>query len=336
MNIKKIILKIKLILYKFGIIYLDPKTLKEIKEYLKEDNKKTEAETFRITTEYISVQELDKEIEEILFSNEIVDKPIKTLIEELKKRKIFDKRLLIYIGYEDEIKYFKVVIFYSLIAFFLVFFFNALGNNIIGGIFEGIFAGVITIILAIFYPRLKLIIFKGEIKLQILFTTIFIISILRAGASIMEAFGRIASSKEFGILHYEFKEILKDINFGYTIVEALNRAKKRTEFPLLKIFYDQLIIGYNKGNLDLLLEKFYEEIVRESLAKLDSSKFMIQNLGNLAFGTGIILPFSGMIISTMMANQGVAGVISTLNLLLTKIGPMLTLIFSILVKIKIE
>jgi flagellar protein FlaJ len=72
------------------------------------------------------------------------------------------------------------------------------------------------------------------------------------------------------------------------------------------------------------------------MAKLDASKFMIQNLGNLIFGTGVILPFSGMLLSSMMGNQGFPGIINAIDLVLTKIGPMLALVFGIFVKFRVE
>lgn len=224
-----------------------------------------------------------------------------------------------------------------IITFLALLFMGLLDNNLLQGFVNGLIGAGIILVLSLFYPKIRLILFKGEIKLQILFTLIYMISILRAGASLPEVLESISKSREYGVVAFEAKSIIRDVNIGgYNLVEALERAKMRTRIPILKKLYDQMIVGYNKGNLPLLLEKLYEDIVRESMVKLDSSKFMIQNLGNLAFGVGLILPFTGMILSTMIGNQGFSGILSTINLLLLKIGPLLTLIFGIFVKLKIE
>ncbi|AIJ05958.1 Type II secretion system F domain protein [Methanocaldococcus bathoardescens] len=277
-----------------------------------------------------------KKYEFLLYEEEFIKKPAESLSNIFKNVKILSRNQLKYIGFENEIEYFKKVIIYMALVFIVLLFMGILDENIIGGLINGIIGSIIVLILSIFYPKLRLILFRGEIKLQVLFALLYMISILRAGASLPEVLERISKSNEYGIVAFETRTIIKDNISGYSLAEALERAKLRTEIPLLKKLYDQMIIGYNKGNLPLLLEKLYEDIVRESMVKLDSSKFMIQNLGNLVFGVGLILPFSGMILSTMIANQGFTGILNTLDLLLTKIGPLLTLIFGIFVKLKVE
>ncbi|WP_423792323.1 type II secretion system F family protein [Methanocaldococcus indicus] len=335
MAINDYIIKLKLYLYKKGLITLDTETINYLKKKQFKEELKKEQQTEVVTFEYY--EEYDEGIEEILYETIPINNLIKSFVEKLKKnRKLFSDRLLRYVGYSSVEEYFRRVFLYDIIFSMFIFLFYLLGGNILEGIIFSIIFFTIILILGILYPRLKIIMFKGDIKLEVLFSLVYIVSLIKSGVSIMEIINRIAKSKEFGILSFEFEDIVREINIGYTFAEALQRAMDRAELPLLKKLYEQIYIGYNKGNLDLLLEKFYEEIVRESLAKLDTSKFMIQNLGNLAFGTGIILPFSGMIISSMMGNQGLPGVINTMDLLLVKIGPMLTLIFGILVKMKIE
>ena len=104
----------------------------------------------------------------------------------------------------------------------------------------------------------------------------------------------------------------------------------------MKKLYSQLIISANKGGTQLLLKNLYNEVIRESLSRIDSSKFQISNLGNLIFGVGIILPFSGMLLSSLQGNMGFDGIINTTDLLLTKITPLVTAIFAIFIKMKIE
>ncbi|AEF96674.1 type II secretion system F family protein [Methanotorris igneus] len=248
------------------------------------------------------------------------------------------KRDFQYIGISDEKKYFAKVLLASLGTFILLFLYGAiLNNNPISGILNGfIFAGGLMIA-GIFYPKLKLILFRGEIKIQILFALLYMVSVVRVGISLQEAIENVAKSPEYGIVSYEFKAIIHDVNVGgYNFVEALERAKMRTKIPLMEKLYDQLLVAFNKGNVSLLLEKLYEDIVRQSLAKIDSSKFMISNLGNLVFGVGLILPFAGMIQSALGSQQGFPGIIDTVDLILTKIGPISTIIFTIFIKMKIE
>ncbi len=337
-KIKKIKMKIIFTLYKWGIVVLDADTLSEIKKM--SDDLGIEVSEFYgayMEPDEVIILQRYKDYEYLLYDEEFIRKSAESISNIVGRSRIFSRNLLKYIGYENEVEYFKRVIVYMVVIFIAVFLFNALDGNIVGGLINGVFASVGVLILSIFYPKLRLILFRGEIKMQILFTLLYMVSILRAGASLPEVLEAISKSDEFGIVSFEAKTIIRDVNVsGYSLAEALERAKLRTEIPLLKKLYDQMLIGYNKGNLALLLEKLYEDIVRESMTKLESSKFIIQTMGNLAFGTGLILPFSGMILSTMMANQGFPGILNTMDLLLTKIGPLLTLIFGLFVKMKIE
>jgi flagellar protein FlaJ len=54
------------------------------------------------------------------------------------------------------------------------------------------------------------------------------------------------------------------------------------------------------------------------------------------FGTGIILPFAGMLQGALTGGSGFDGINNTVDLVLTKIGPMSTIMFAIFVKMKIE
>ncbi|MEO2116789.1 MAG: type II secretion system F family protein [Methanocaldococcus sp.] len=337
-KIKKLKMKINILLYKWGIITLDAETISELRKMSKELGRDI-SEFYGAYVEpedMVAIQKY-KQYEYLLYDEEFIRKPAESISNLLRGSKIFSRNLLKYIGYENEVEYFKRVVLYMIVTFFVLLIFEALSGNISGGISTGIFGAIAVLVLSIFYPKIRLILFRGEIKLQVLFTLLYMISILRAGASLPEVLEAISKSNEYGIISFEARTIIRDINVsGYSLLEALERAKLRTEIPLLKKLYDQMIIGYNKGNLALLLEKLYEDIVRESMAKLDSSKFMIQNMGNLAFGTGLVLPFSGMILSAMMANQGFPGILNTIDLLLTKIGPLLTLIFGLFVKMKVE
>ncbi|CAB3289938.1 Type II secretion system F domain protein [Methanocaldococcus lauensis] len=337
-NFKKLRIKINILLYRWGLKPLDASIINELKK--QSHDLGVEIPIFHevyVEPEELFLSDKYKEYEFLFYEEEFIKKPAEYLSNILKNLKFFSKNLLRYIGYDNEIDYFKKVIVYMIAVFIGLFLLGILDGNIFGGLISGIIGSLIVFIVSIFYPKLRLILFKGEIKIQVLFALIYMISLLRSGASLPEVLEVISKSNEYGIVSFEVRSIIRDITVsGYSLVEALERAKLRTEIPILKQLYDQLIIGYNKGNLDLLLEKLYEDIVRTSLAKLDTSKFLIQNLGNLAFGVGLILPFSGMIISAMMSNQGFSGILNTIDLLLTKIGPMLTLIFGIFVKLKVE
>ncbi|AAB98779.1 hypothetical protein MJ_0780 [Methanocaldococcus jannaschii DSM 2661] len=325
--------RIDILLYKLGIRPLSIETLKELKESRKEREVLEFYDVYMEPEEFVDIEKY----EFILYEGDIVGKTAESLSKIFKGNLFPSRNELRYMGVKDEVAYFKKVVIYMIITFLALLFMGLLDNNLLQGFVNGLIGAGIILVLSLFYPKIRLILFKGEIKLQILFTLIYMISILRAGASLPEVLESISKSREYGVVAFEAKSIIRDVNIGgYNLVEALERAKMRTRIPILKKLYDQMIVGYNKGNLPLLLGKLYEDIVRESMVKLDSSKFMIQNLGNLAFGVGLILPFTGMILSTMIGNQGFSGILSTINLLLLKIGPLLTLIFGIFVKLKIE
>jgi len=240
-----------------------------------------------------------------------------------------------YVGIEDIKKYFMKVILIS-IAVGLIYFLNFL-DNIFIGIINGLFASGLVIIAGIYYPKIKLILFRGDIKMQIMVTLLDMIASLNAGMSLQECIKKIAENPEYGIPSFEFKGIIYDIEKGgYSFRDALERARLRTKVPLMKKLYTQLLVAVNKGGGQLLLKSLYNDILRESMAKIDASKFQITNLGNLIFGVGIILPFSGMMLSAIQGNMGFSGIINTVDLILTKIAPISAAIFAIFIKLKIE
>ncbi|WP_456420260.1 type II secretion system F family protein [Methanocaldococcus infernus] len=331
--IKELKKKIDIFLVYLGLKVPDRELLKELKE--KKEEKFGIDEDLLLTTE----ESIDIEKYEDLLIHEpedLLGKAAASISSALKRRKLITKYDLIILGYKDEIAYFKKVLMYVISIFLIFVFLGILDNNIIDGFFKGLIFSVILLAISPFYPRLKLIIFKGEIKLQILLGLLYMTSLLKAGASLPEILTGLARSREYGVLSYEAALIIRDINSGMTFEDALRRAIMRTTIPLLRKVFDQMIIGYNKGNLSLLLEKLYEEIVRESLSKLDTSKFMIQNLGNLAFGVGLIMPFSGLIMSAMISNQGFSGILNAVNFLMLNLGPILAIIFGVFVKMKVE
>jgi len=243
-----------------------------------------------------------------------------------------------YVGISDINKYFLKVILISVAVGLLFILNNIIDNNItLQGILSGLFYSIIIFLGGIFYPKIKLILFRGETKLQIIVTILDMISSLNSGMSLQEAMKNISENPEYGIPSFEFKSILYDIHRGgYSFKEALERAKLRTKIPLMKKLYDQIIISVDSGGTQLLLKSLYSDIIRESMSKIDSSKFQISNLGNLLFGVGMILPFSGMMLSSIQGNMGFEGIINTIGLVLTKMAPLVTAIFAIFIKLKIE
>ena len=239
-----------------------------------------------------------------------------------------------YAGIKDINMYFLKLTVFSILVGVLYFLYFL--NDISMAIISGIFASMVVFTLGVFYPKIKLILFRGEIKIQILITLLNMIALLNAGMSLQEAIKNIADSPEFGIPSYEFRNVIQDIERGYSLKEALERARSRTKIPLMKKLYTQLLISLNKGGAQLLLKNLYKDILRESMSKIESSKFQITNLGNLVFGVGVILPFSGMMLSAIQGNTGLTGVINTVDLVLTKIAPVLALVFAVFVKFKIE
>ncbi|WP_292460885.1 type II secretion system F family protein [Methanothermococcus sp.] len=242
-----------------------------------------------------------------------------------------------YAGIKNIRSYFLKVMLASIGIGILYFLNNVYDGDILSGIIDGLFASIVLFVAGIFYPKIKLLLFRGEIKIQIMISILHMISSLNSGMSLQEAMKNISENPEYGIPSFEFKNIIYDINRGgYNFKEALERARIRTKIPLMKKLYSQLIISANKGGAQLLLKNLYNEVIRESLSKIDSSKFQISNLGNLVFGVGMILPFSGMLISSLQGNLGFNGIINTTDLVLTKIAPMATAIFAVFIKMKIE
>ena len=329
-------IKFDIWLYKVGLKPMSMELLQEMAE-LGEEMRVTASEFYDVyIAEDIASDEIIKRYEYLLYERTFISKSGESLTKISKSFTLPSKNELRYMGFKDEVDYFKRVTVYMVIVFVGIFIFTVLRESIFEALFNAVILTVLTFFGSLIYPKIRLMLFKGEIKLQVLFALLYMVSLLRVGSSLPEVLDNLAKSNEYGIVSFEVRSIIKDVNSGYSLTEALERAKLRTKIPLLKKVYEQMIIGYAKGNPQLLLEKLYEDIVRESLARLDASKFMIQNLGNLIFGTGVILPFSGMMLSSMMGNQGFPGILNAVDLVLTKIGPALALIFGIFVKLKVE
>lgn len=314
--------------------------LKKALDMYREQNDIGLAEFYETYVEEKPSVELDIDLDELVESSKlgILNKYSKNLSYMVFHTKFLPSKIdFQYAGIRNVRLYFLKVIMASIVVGIIYILLNLSSDNIIFSIIGGIFAGIIFLISGIFYPKIKLYLFRGEIKIQILITILNMISSLNSGLSLQEAMHRISENPEYGIPSFEFKNIIYDINRGgYSFKEALERARIRTKVDLMKKLYSQLIISADKGGGQMLLKNLYNETIRDSLSKIDSLKFQISNLGNLIFGVGMILPFSGMLLSSLQGGGGFEGIISTTNILLTKIAPVATAIFAVFIKMKIE
>ena len=279
-----------------------------------------------------------KDIDEMIPSDGFLSKSSESIVKTVNKTSFLpSKRDYQYIGVTNLNTYFLKALVKS-IGFGLVFvIIQLVGGDVVSAMTQGVVVFLFFLIGSIFYPKIKLLLFKGEIKLQIMMAMLHMVSMLNSGASLQECIKNIGSNSDYGVVSFEFKTVIYDIvRGGYSFTESLERAKNRTSISLMKKLYSQLITASNQGKGQLLLQNLYGEIIRETTSTLDNSKFQIGNLGNLVFGTGIILPFSGMLQSALGGGGGFEGINSTIDLVLTKIGPLSTMMFAIFVKMKIE
>lgn len=223
--------RIDILLYKLGIRPLSIETLKELKESRKEREVLEFYDVYMEPEEFVDIEKY----EFILYEGDIVGKTAESLSKIFKGNLFPSRNELRYMGVKDEVAYFKKVVIYMIITFLALLFMGLLDNNLLQGFVNGLIGAGIILVLSLFYPKIRLILFKGEIKLQILFTLIYMISILRAGASLPEVLESISKSREYGVVAFEAKSIIRDVNIGgYNLVEALERAKMRTRIPILK------------------------------------------------------------------------------------------------------
>ena len=279
-----------------------------------------------------------KDIDEMIPSDGFLSKSSESIVKTVNKTSFLpSKRDYQYIGVTNLNTYFLKALVKS-IGFGLVFvIIQLVGGDVVSAMTQGVVVFLLFLIGSIFYPKIKLLLFKGEIKLQIMMAMLHMVSMLNSGASLQECIKNIGSNSDYGVVSFEFKTVIYDIvRGGYSFTESLERAKNRTGISLMKKLYSQLITASNQGKGQLLLQNLYGEIIRETTSTLDNSKFQIGNLGNLVFGTGLILPFSGMLQSALTGGGGFEGINNTIDLVLTKIGPISTIMFAIFVKMKIE
>ena len=279
-----------------------------------------------------------KNIDEIIPPDGFLSKSSESIVKTVNKTSFLpSKKDYQYIGVTNLNTYFLKALVKSF-GFGLVFLIIQLvGGDVVSAMTQGVVVFLLFLIGSIFYPKIKLLLFKGEIKLQIMMAMLHMVSMLNSGASLQECIKNIGSNSDYGVVSFEFKTVIYDIvRGGYSFTESLERAKNRTSISLMKKLYSQLITASNQGKGQLLLQNLYGEIIRETTSTLDNSKFQIGNLGNLVFGTGLILPFSGMLQSALTGGGGFEGINNTIDLVLTKIGPISTIMFAIFVKMKIE
>lgn len=279
-----------------------------------------------------------KNIDEIIPPDGFLSKSSESIVKTVNKTSFLpSKKDYQYIGVTNLNTYFLKALVKS-IGFGLVFvIIQLVGGDVVSAMTQGVVVFLLFLIGSIFYPKIKLLLFKGEIKLQIMMAMLHMVSMLNSGASLQECIKNIGSNSDYGVVSFEFKTVIYDIvRGGYSFTESLERAKNRTSISLMKKLYSQLITASNQGKGQLLLQNLYGEIIRETTSTLDNSKFQIGNLGNLVFGTGLILPFSGMLQSALTGGGGFEGINNTIDLVLTKIGPISTIMFAIFVKMKIE
>ena len=101
----------------------------------------------------------------------------------------------------------------SAIVLFIIY--GLIIGNPISGILNGSILAVVIVVGGIFYPKLKLTLFRGEIKIQVLMSILHLISMLNSGASVQEAIKNIANNPEYGLTAYEFRSIIKDIRNNF-------------------------------------------------------------------------------------------------------------------------
>ena len=279
-----------------------------------------------------------KDIDEMIPSDGFLSKSSESIVKTVNKTSFLpSKKDYQYIGVTNLNTYFLKALVKSFGFGLVLVMIQLVGGDVVSAMTQGIVVFLFFLIGSIFYPKIKLLLFKGEIKLQIMMAMLHMVSMLNSGASLQECIKNIGSNSDYGVVSFEFKTVIYDIvRGGYSFTESLERAKNRTSISLMKKLYSQLITASNQGKGQLLLQNLYGEIIRETTSTLDNSKFQIGNLGNLVFGTGIILPFSGMLQSALGGGGGFEGINSTIDLVLTKIGPLSTMMFAIFVKMKIE
>jgi len=196
------------------------------------------------------------DIDELIPHEGLLNKSSQSISEYVVKSSVFpSKKDYQYIGVSDLKKYFLNALIKSLCIGLTIFTIGAVSMDIIGGIINGLMVALLLMLGSIYYPKIKLLLFKGEIKLQILMAILHIISMLDSGASLQEAIKNIASSSEYGVVSFEFKTIIFDIvRGGYSFAEALERGRQRTGIMLMKKLFTQLIAAANQGRGQVLLE----------------------------------------------------------------------------------
>ncbi|MBA2862631.1 hypothetical protein HNP90_001512 [Methanococcus maripaludis] len=109
------------------------------------------------------------------------------------------KRDYQYAGIADERVYFLKMMIAAISTVVLFIIYGVLTGNIFSGVSNGILLAVIVVVGSIFYPKLKLTLFRGEIKIQVLMSILHLISMLNSGASVQEAIKNIANNQNMGL-----------------------------------------------------------------------------------------------------------------------------------------
>ena len=199
-------------------------------------------------------------------------------------------------------------------------------KNLANALFIGLMLGILTFFLTdsigmpIYIPLLSFFLFfslifftlmkkaktmitkRGrDIDKEVLFAGRFLLVKLNAGIPLVNAL--VQASKSYGVANKYFKEIVRDIELGTTIEEALDNATKYSASEKFKHILFQINNALKVGtDVSDYLEATLDEIAEEQLIEIKRYGKKLNSITMLYMLVAVVLPSLGMTLFVVIAS----------------------------------
>lgn len=125
---------------------------------------------------------------------------------------------------------------------------------------------------------------------------------LNAGVPLFDIFSGI-STKNYGSLSVEFRIIVKEINGGKSVIEALERSAENNPSEFYRRSIWQLVNGMKTGsNISLVLKEIVDNISEEQVIQIERYGSQLNPLAMFYMLMAVILPSLGMTLLVVLSS----------------------------------
>ncbi|MDP2750095.1 MAG: type II secretion system F family protein [Nanoarchaeota archaeon] len=218
--------------------------------------------------------------------------------------------------------YVNIMVFCSMLAFFISFLFYTLINITIGGaiakilpsaLFTGILTATAVFLIFYYYPENKIKSRRRSINANLPFAIDHMAAVVSSGIPPLVMFRLIAESEEYEEISVELNKIVlyADV-FGYDLISAIRAVSETTPSPTLKEFFEGMVLSIETGG-DLshyLTQKSQESMLSY---RLERQKYVEALATYSDIYTGILIAAPLFFISTLSLMSLLGGTVGNIG-----------------------